>query len=597
MSPTPLPRWATMEKPQNLWKTMFRLYRYIGKYRLHIYAGILLSFVSSVLVLIAPQYLNEIVDIISASVGTSVPMDVERILGIVWILVVLYSVAALFRAASGYIIPSASEFNGNVMRIDLNKKITRLPLKIIDGMNIGDIMSRFTNDTDNIRNQSAECISHTIVAFTMIIGSFMMMCIMEWHLALIAIAPTVVGLVIIFTVINRSQPLFKDLSVDTGAINGLVEETYYGLDAVNQYNGRQRARDRFRDVNDRLFRITCITRTISSSMPNIIGFISNLSYVFVCIAGSMMIIDGKIGFGVVVAFFIYVKHFTEPMGRLSNSLASMQTVSASSERVFEFLDQPEMPSEDGCRQPPERASGSVVFENVCFSYNPGREVIHNLNLEIMPGQKIAIVGPTGSGKTTIANLLMRFYELDSGRILVDGIDIRELRKEDVHRIFCMILQDSWMFEGSIRQNLTFGEDIDDETLLSACESVGMERYIESLPDRLDTVIDDAMSISVGQRQQINIARAIIRDSPIVILDEATSAVDPFTERKIQKAMNEIMESHTSFVIAHRLSTIEDADMILVIKDGSIIEKGKHEELLAKGGFYRQLYDSQFESCE
>ena len=597
MSPTPLPRWATMEKPQNLWKTMFRLYRYIGKYRLHIYAGILLSFVSSVLVLIAPQYLNEIVDIISASVGTSVPMDVERILGIVWILVVLYSVAALFRAASGYIIPSASEFNGNVMRIDLNKKITRLPLKIIDGMNIGDIMSRFTNDTDNIRNQSAECISHTIVAFTMIIGSFMMMCIMEWHLALIAIAPTVVGLVIIFTVINRSQPLFKDLSVDTGAINGLVEETYYGLDAVNQYNGRQRARDRFRDVNDRLFRITCITRTISSSMPNIIGFISNLSYVFVCIAGSMMIIDGKIGFGVVVAFFIYVKHFTEPMGRLSNSLASMQTVSASSERVFEFLDQPEMPSEDGCRQPPERVSGSVVFENVCFSYNPGREVIHNLNLEIMPGQKIAIVGPTGSGKTTIANLLMRFYELDSGRILVDGIDIRELRKEDVHRIFCMILQDSWMFEGSIRQNLTFGEDIDDETLLSACESVGMERYIESLPDRLDTVIDDAMSISVGQRQQINIARAIIRDSPIVILDEATSAVDPFTERKIQKAMNEIMESHTSFVIAHRLSTIEDADMILVIKDGSIIEKGKHEELLAKGGFYRQLYDSQFESCE
>ena len=597
MSPTPLPRWATMEKPQNLWKTMFRLYRYIGKYRLHIYAGILLSFVSSVLVLIAPQYLNEIVDIISASVGTSVPMDVERILGIVWILVVLYSVAALFRAASGYIIPSASEFNGNVMRIDLNKKITRLPLKIIDRMNIGDIMSRFTNDTDNIRNQSAECISHTIVAFTMIIGSFMMMCIMEWHLALIAIAPTVVGLVIIFTVINRSQPLFKDLSVDTGAINGLVEETYYGLDAVNQYNGRQRARDRFRDVNDRLFRITCITRTISSSMPNIIGFISNLSYVFVCIAGSMMIIDGKIGFGVVVAFFIYVKHFTEPMGRLSNSLASMQTVSASSERVFEFLDQPEMPSEDGCRQPPERVSGSVVFENVCFSYNPGREVIHNLNLEIMPGQKIAIVGPTGSGKTTIANLLMRFYELDSGRILVDGIDIRELRKEDVHRIFCMILQDSWMFEGSIRQNLTFGEDIDDETLLSACESVGMERYIESLPDRLDTVIDDAMSISVGQRQQINIARAIIRDSPIVILDEATSAVDPFTERKIQKAMNEIMESHTSFVIAHRLSTIEDADMILVIKDGSIIEKGKHEELLAKGGFYRQLYDSQFESCE
>ena len=256
-----------------------------------------------------------------------------------------------------------------------------------------------------------------------------------------------------------------------------------------------------------------------------------------------------------------------------------------------------MPSEENCVDPPARATGSVVFEDVCFSYTQGREVIHKLNLDIKPGQKIAIVGPTGSGKTTIANLLMRFYELDSGRILIDGIDIKKLRREDVHRIFCMILQDSWMFEGSIRQNLTFGEDIDDDVLLSACESVGMERYIESLPNRLDTVIDDTMSISVGQRQQINIARAIIRDSPILILDEATSAVDPFTERRIQKAMDEIMKTHTSFVIAHRLSTIEDADMILVLKEGSIIEKGKHEELLAKGGFYRQLYDSQFESCE
>ena len=597
MSPPPIPPWANAQKPQNLWKTMFRLYRYIGKYRIHIYVGILFSLISSIITLIAPLYLNEVVDLISAAIGTSVNMDLDRILYLVWILVALYIFAALFRAVSGYITPSASEFNGNVMRIDLNKKITRLPLKIIDRMNIGDIMSRFTNDTDNIRNQSAECISHTIISLTMVIGSFIMMCLLEWRLALVSIAPAFLGLVLVFLVINRSQPLFKDLSVETGKINGLVEETYYGLDTVNLYNGRRKVRGRFREINDRLFNITCITRTISSSMPNIIGFISNLSYVFVCIVGSMMIVEGYIGFGVIVAFFIYVKNFTEPMGRLSNSLAAMQTVSASSERVFEFLDLPEMPSEENCLDPPARATGSVVFENVCFSYNEGREVIHNLNLDIKTGQKIAIVGPTGSGKTTIANLLMRFYELDSGRILIDGIDIKELRREDVHRIFCMILQDSWMFEGSIRQNLTFGEDIDDDILRSACESVGMERYIESLPNRLDTVIDDTMSISVGQRQQINIARAIIRDSPILILDEATSAVDPFTERKIQKAMDEIMKTHTSFVIAHRLSTIEDADMILVLKDGSIIEKGKHEELLAKGGFYRQLYDSQFESCE
>ena len=422
MSP-PIQRWTSTERAQNLWKTIFRLYGYIGRYRMHIYAGIVFSLISSIITLIAPQYLNEIVEAISASIGTSVAMEIDHILYLVWVLIALYAMAAFFRAASGFIIPSASEFNGNVMRIDLNKKISRLPLKIVDRMNIGDMMSRFTNDTDNIRTQSAECIAHTVTSITMVVGSFVMMCLMDWHLALISIAPAAVGIVIIFFTINRSQPYFKKLSVDTGEIDGLVEETYYGLDAVNLYNGKEKVRGKFKDTNERLFRTTWLTRAITSFMPNMTDFISNLSYVIVCIAGSMMIIEGEIGFGVVVAFFIYIKNFTEPIGRLSNSLASMQTVAASSERVFEFLDLPEMPYEEDCREPPERASGGVVFENVCFSYEKGREVIHNLNLDIKPGQRIAIVGPTGSGKTTIANLLMRFYELDSGRILVDGIDI------------------------------------------------------------------------------------------------------------------------------------------------------------------------------
>ena len=596
MSPPPS-HWAHKEKPKNLWKTLFRLFRYIGRYRLMIYAGIVFSMVGSVITLIAPQYLNEIVDVISASVGTSIPMDTDRIFVLVMILILLYSMAALFRAVSGYLIPSASEFNGNVMRIDLNRKITRLPLRIIDRMNVGDIMSRFTNDTDNIRNQSAECVAHTITSLTMIFGSLIMMSIMEWRLALMSIAPAMLGILMIVLLINRSQPMFRSLAKGLGSINGLVEETYYGLDAVSTCNGRSDARERFKVINDQLFRTTWITRSITSSMPNIIGFISNLSYVIVCIGGSMMIIEGSIGFGVVVAFFIYVKNFTEPLGRLSNSLSSMQTVSASSERVFEFLDQPEMSSDDDCIDAPVKISGKVRFEDVCFSYVDGREVIHDMNISVEPGQKVAIVGPTGSGKTTIANLLMRFYELDSGRITVDDVDIAKLKREDVHRIFCMILQDSWMFEGTIRDNLTFGEPIDESVLLEACRSVGMDRYIESLPKGLDTVIDDSMSMSSGQRQQINIARAIIRNCPILILDEATSSVDPFTERRIQRAMDTMMNRHTSFVIAHRLSTIEDADLILVIKDGNIIEKGRHEELLARNGFYRELYDSQFEFCE
>ncbi len=460
MSPPSTPRWATSEKPQDLWKTMFRLYRYIGKYRFHIFVGILFSLISSILSLIAPQYLNEIVEIISDSVATGIPMDIDGILSLVCVLIILFSLIALCRAISGFIIPSASEFNGNVMRIDLHKKISRIPLRIIDGMTVGDIMSRFTNDTDNIRNQSAECIAHTITALVMVFGSLIMMCIMEWRLALISVAPALVGLLLIFLVIKFSQPLFKEMAADVGKINGLIEETYYGLDTVTTYNARGRIRGAFKDINDRLFHITFITRTISSSMPNIVEFISNLSYVLVCIVGSIMILEGQIGFGVIVAFFVYVKNFTEPMGRLSNSLASMQIVSASSERVFEFLDLPEMSEEDECQNAPDRVSGKVSFEDVCFSYVEGREVIHNLNIKVEPGQKVAIVGPTGSGKTTIANLLMRFYDVDSGRITVDGVDIRTLRKEDVHRMFCMILQDSWMFKGTIRQNLTFGEGID-----------------------------------------------------------------------------------------------------------------------------------------
>jgi ATP-binding cassette subfamily B protein len=482
------------------------------------------------------------------------------------------------------------------MRQDLGRKISRIPLGVLDRLRTGDVMSRFINDAETIRGSSAECIAHTISALVMIVGSLIMMFLMEWRLAIVSIIPTFLGMGVIFLIIKRTQRIFREQARNVGEMNTLVEETYYGLEIVNSYNGTDSVRGRFRRINERLFYNSFITRFISNSMPLITGFIGSLSYVIVCIVGSMMVLEGMMGYGVIVAFIIYVKEFSEPLGRLSNSLSSMQNVGAASERVFEFLDLPEMEDESG---KPERRSfeGRVEFEHVHFSYVPGKEIIHDLNLVVEPGQKVAIVGPTGSGKTTIANLLMRFYEVDSGRITLDGVDIREYSREDVHSAFCMILQDSWMFEGSIRDNITFGIDVPDERIMEACEAVGVDGYIRSLPDGLDTVIGENNSLSAGQRQQINIIRAMVRNAPLLILDEATSAMDTYTEKKVQRSMDRMMESHTSFVIAHRLSTIEDADLILVIRNGDIVEKGTHSELLEKGGYYKELYDSQFENCE
>ena len=595
--PPPVPRWASGEKANDLWGTMGRLFRYIGKYRYHIYIGVLFSFLSSIAVLIAPQYLNEVVDLISDHIGTGAPMDLDRIQYLVLILAGMYILAALCRVVSGYIIPSASEYNGNIMRQDLGRKISRMPLKILDHLRTGDVMSRFTNDAETIRQSSAECIAHTISALVMIFGSLIMMFMMEWRLAVVSILPTLGGMAVIFLIIRRTQRIFREQATNIGVMNTLVEETYYGLEVVTSYNGTDSVRSKFEAINHKLFYNSFITRFISSTMPMITGFIGNLSYVIVCIVGSMMVLEGSIGYGVIVAFIIYVKEFSEPLGHLSNSLSSMQNVGAASERVFEFMDHPEMEDESAKPRHDGKVEGRVEFNHVCFSYVEGIEIIHDMNLVVEPGHKVAIVGPTGSGKTTIANLLMRFYDVDSGSITLDGVDIRDMSREDVHSLFCMILQDSWMFDGSIRDNITFGIDVPDERIMEACRAVGVDDYIQSLPEGLDTVIGESNSLSAGQRQQINIIRAMVRNAPLLILDEATSAMDTYTEKKVQRSMDKMMESHTSFVIAHRLSTIEDADTILVIKNGSIVEKGTHSELLANNGYYKELYDSQFENCE
>ncbi|MBR4504316.1 MAG: ABC transporter ATP-binding protein [Candidatus Methanomethylophilaceae archaeon] len=591
------PRWAKYEKANSLWSTVARLFVYIGKYRYPIYAGILISFFASLITLVAPQYLKTVTDEISAGIGTSAVMDLAAVANGIIILLVLYSVAAILKSVSTIIIPSASEYNGNYMRKDLSSKITRIPLGFLDKLKTGDVMSRITNDTDTIRNQSANSISNLITAVTMIIGSLAMMLITEWRLAIVSIIPALLGFFAVLILVRRSQKYFKRQSRDLGRINTLIEETYYGMDIVSAYNGKKKVREDFCEINDSLYVSSLNARFLSGAMPQITGFVSNISYVVVCIMGSMLILAGDISYGVVTAFIIYVKEFSAPLEHMSSSISNLQTVAASAERVFEILDAPEMGDESGKADMPENIEGRVEFDGVRFSYEEGKEIIHGLSLTVEPGQKIAIVGPTGSGKTTIANLLMRFYETDSGDIRIDGISLRDIKRSQIHEMFCMVLQDVWLFNGTIRENIVFSSDVTQEELEAACEAVGIKTYVESLPMGYDTYISDADSLSAGQKQQLTIARALVRDAPILILDEATSSVDTRTERHIQEAMDRLMEGRTSFVIAHRLSTIMGADLILVVKDGNVIERGTHQELLDRGGFYRELYDSQFENCD
>ena len=472
----PQPRWAKYDKSDDLLGTTLRIFRYIGKYRYRIYAGIALSMIASMATLIAPQYLKTMTDLISDGVGGGY-MDMKGILGCVAVLAALYSVVAVLRSISAVLIPSASEHNGNMMRKDLNRKISRIPLGFLDRLKIGDVMSRFTNDTDSIRRQSADSIANMLVALTMIVGSLAMMLYTEWRLAIVAVIPALCGFFVVMLIVRRSKKYFVRQARDLGKINTLIEETYYGIDVVDAYNGKGKVRKEFVKVNDDLYSSALKARFLSSMMPQIMGFISNIGYVVVCVAGSMMVLDGSIGYGVIVAFIIYVKEFGDPLERLSNSISSLQSIAASAERVFEFLDAPEMEDESGKPDMSGTVRGKVEFRDVRFSYEPGKEVIHGFSLTVEPGQKVAIVGPTGSGKTTIANLLMRFYETDSGDIEVDGISLRDIRRPQVHEMFCMVLQDTWLFNGSIRDNLTFGRDYSDDALDAACEAVGICGFV------------------------------------------------------------------------------------------------------------------------
>lgn len=590
------PRWARNEKPVNMKDSLLRLLGYMGRYRALLLFGILLAVVASVCSVIGPQFLKTISDLIYDGIIDG-SMDMDGITHLGLLCVAIYAVGMVLNVTEHYLSPYVSECVANRLRNDLAAKIDRIPLNYYDNSSTGDVMSRLTNDADVIGDQSGIAFAMFFSAITTVVGCTVMMFYTNMVLAVITIIPPLLGFAFIRYIMHKTQRLFSEQSRNLGMINGHVEETYYGHDIVKTYNGEEISRHRFKEINDELYRTTYRSRFITSTIPQTMAFINNMGYVLVCIVGSMMILSGDITYGVIVAFIVYVRMFSNPLAMITDSVSSMQSVVASSERVFELLDAPEMEDESHKDLVLGKISGEVEFRDVCFSYVEGTEVIHDFSLVVSPGEKVAIVGPTGAGKTTIVNLLMRFYEVDRGSILIDGIPTTDLRRDQVHSLFSMVLQDAWLFDGTIRENLRFNvPDTPDGIIEQACRAVGIHDFIMTLPKGYDTEVGGNTGLSAGQKQQLSIARAIIKDAPMIIFDEATSSVDTRTEKVIQAAVDRLTEGRTSFLIAHRLSTIRDCDKILVMKDGRMVESGTHEDLLALDGFYAELYRSQFENC-
>jgi len=591
------PLWARSKSTKDFWGTLWTLIRYMGRYRLILYLGLVMVAVATVLSLLGPQILSRITDSIQTSIEGGTPIDLNGVFVLSIMAVGLYLSSMVISTIEHYIIGASSEFVARKMRRDLSDKLNSIHISYYDNSTSGDIMSRVSNDADTVGRSCSESMTHLITAIISIAGAFLMMLYTSVELAMVSAVPSLIGFFIIFFLVKISQKYFRIQQSKLGSMNSLVDENYRGHEIVKLYGGENGAWVKFNAINDTLYRSSLRTRFLAGLMSQFMNFISNIGYLTVCIFGSMMVMEGKIGYGTVVAFIVYIKLFTQPLIQLSEAMGSVQMVIAASERVFEFLSLPEMDSEDGKDTTIDCVHGNVEFRNVHFSYVEGKEIIHGFSQNIKAGARIAIVGPTGAGKTTLANLLMRFYEPDSGQILIDGVDTSSMRRHYVHSLFNVVLQDSWLFNGTFRDNIVFNRTgVSDEQVLQACDAVGIRPLIDSLSDGLDTMITDKISLSGGQKQQMMMARMLVRDAPMVILDEATASIDTRTERHIQEAMELLMKGKTSFVIAHRLSTIMDSDLILVLKDGNIVEQGTHDELLKMRGFYFSLYNSQFENC-
>lgn len=589
------PNRGSAEKPKDFKKAVKSMIKYLDKYLPAIIVALILAALSSVLSIIGPNRLSDLTDVITDGIVTGI--DFGKVGQIALFLLIIYLFSAAFNYIQNFIMVTVSNNFAKDLRDKISFKINKLPLKYFDTHSYGDVLSRVTNDVDTINFSMHQSLGTLVAAVALLIGSVIMMFVTNWILAITAIVASLIGFSFMFLILGKSQKYFDRRQVELGNLNGHIEEIYSSHNVVKAYNGNKDASNTFDTLNKNVFTCDRMSQFLSGLMQPIMYFIGNFGYVCVCVVGAILTMNGHISFGVIVAFIMYVRLFTSPLSQIAQGMTSLQSTAAASERVFEFLEEEEMEDESALTKKlnPKKVKGNIEFKHVKFGYNPDKTIIKDFNCKVKPGEKIAIVGPTGAGKTTMVNLLMKFYNINDGDILIDGVSVKDLTRENIHDLFIMVLQDTWLFSGTIRDNIKYNKDeVSDEMIMKALETVGVDHFVKSLPGVLNYEVKDNDSVSQGQKQLLTIARGMIKDAPFLILDEATSSVDTRTEELVQKAMDKLTEGRTSFIIAHRLSTIKNADLILVMNEGNIIEQGNHDELMKQNGFYAELYNSQFQ---
>lgn len=582
------------EKAKNFKKSMKMLVKSLKPNYTSIVFSLLFAVIGTILALALPNVTKIVSEEIFNSISQNISVNLQKVMTVSLWLVCMSLVSALFSYFQGFILSGVTAKVTKKLRSDISHKINVLPLKYFDTQSYGDILSRVTNDVDTIGQTLNQSLSNIVTCITMLIGSLVMMFVNSWQLTLITLCAMPISLILVSIIVKFSQKFFIKQQNALGEINGIIEENYYAHNIVKTFNAEKRAQKDFEVVNKNLFSSAFISQFLSGSMYPIMNFISNIVYVLICVIGGIMSIKNPVFAVTIVAFIQYMRTFNQQIGQVAQISGTLQSAAAASERVFEFLNEEEQEKESKNKIKLDKIKGLVEFKNVSFGYEEGKPIIHNFSAKILPGQKVAIVGPTGAGKTTLVNLLMRFYEIDKGEILIDGVSTRDMTRENVRALFGMVLQDTWIFDGTIRENISYGTpNKSNKEIEDACCFAHIDHFIRSLPNGYDMMLDETSNISQGQRQLLTIARAMVNNAPMLILDEATSSVDTRTEIMIQKAMDKLTQGRTSFVIAHRLSTIKNADQILVMKNGNIVEQGNHEQLLKQNGFYAELYNSQF----
>ena len=566
---------------------------YLKGFQLPLLIAFVGAAVSSIITVYGPDKLKEITNLITEGMRSQI--DLKSISNIALFLAILYAAGALLNYVQSFIISSVIQHFSKRLRTAIAEKINKLPLRYFDSHSQGDTLSRVTNDVDTVGQSLNQSLGTVISSSLLLIAVLFMMFYNNVVLSFVTISSVLIGFVFVALIMGKSQRFFRAQQENLASVNGYVEEMYSGHNVIVSYNATDESKVAFQTLNTNLYNSMWKSQFISGIMMPLMMFVGNFGYVMVVLVGASMALNGDVTMGTIVAFMVYVRIFSQPLSQIAQGITTLQQASAAMGRVFEFLAESEMENDEHKAQQLTTLKGDVAFDKVFFGYNPDRTIIHDFSANAKAGQKIAIVGPTGAGKTTIVNLLMKFYEIDKGRITIDGVDTKQMKRSEVHDAFSMVLQDTWLFEGTIKENLIYNQkNISDEAVVAAAKAVGVHHFIKTLPKGYDTVLDDTVSLSVGQKQLLTIARALLKDAPLFILDEATSSVDTRTEELIQKAMDKLMEGRTSFVIAHRLSTIRNADLILVMRDGNIIEQGNHDQLMGKNGFYADLYNSQFD---